>query len=325
MRLPPFIFSLAVAVSAASITFAEWTLIDDFEGDPGSPKFTFTVNLGSRESPVFNYGEDPVVGSSNTVFFADPFTYGTEWTDMWVNWPLPEPIDEGAIGTLFFRFYSPAANSMNPVLGLSDVPVSYDETTNNPNRPLGWADYEAATGLIPTLGVRNGGSYVTTDGADEIGVWWKVWVVVDNENDWATYYVESVNQDQTLVQIPAEGGPYDEALFRNGTTDPLVGFVYGINAGDPNAPNSGIPMWIDDVYVDTTGENLSDPTATTGVSMWGPFEILEGNYVNTGNWYGWIYLVPNTGWIWCYDLNAYIFTPEPAEDATGNWSYIPRN
>ena len=86
---------------------ANWEKIEDFEGDPSNPDYTYVVALGERDSPSFNFLPDPS-GADNTALWLDPETYGTAWTVVYVNWVLPSVLPEGSKGTFCLRIYSEA-------------------------------------------------------------------------------------------------------------------------------------------------------------------------------------------------------------------------
>lgn len=316
-------------IGAAS---ADWTLIDDFEGDPNDPAYSFVVTLGSRSTPEFRYEDDPELGEANTAFFCDPVSYGTEWTNVYLNWTLPEAIPDGAVGTFFFRFYIEATDGtgMLPIPGMTDVPYLFDENLQEPTQPSGFGAYEPATIVGGTnLQVRDAGAYVVTEKLLTPQVWYKLWAVVDNENDWATYYIQGPDDSTPQhVLVPGTGGPFDNALFRNGTTDPLVGFMYAVNAGDPLAPRSGIPTWMDDIYYDASSANLEDPT--TDSASFGPGDLSDyevdsqgwlfaGNAETDAKWFGWVN-VTHYPWVYVLDVQKYVYFAS----GTNGWTYSPK-
>ena len=61
--------AFGVFLLTAQLVSAEWFLLDDFEGDPASPNFTYTVPVGQGE-PVFHYVADPF-DPENSVFWVE--------------------------------------------------------------------------------------------------------------------------------------------------------------------------------------------------------------------------------------------------------------
>lgn len=320
---------LFLASGGASLTAtAAWEKVEDFEGDPGTPAYTYVVALGSRDAPTWNYLADPL-DSSNTVLWLDPETYGTEWTNVYVNWTLPTPIAENSVGTFYFKYYLTASDAMGPVVGLTDIPLASDGTTGDPIQPTGWPAFEAAVGVSGTGGFapRDAGAYVTTDYVFEAGKWYHIFGVVYNNagavDDETKWYIQGPD-DAAPVHVPVPdggGGYFDTSLFRNGTTDALIGFYYGVNAGSPNAPQNGVPSYVDNLFVDVSGENLTIPDAGSGAPTWAGYPVRPDNYVDTGDWLGWIYLYTGSEIIYSVSLNNFIYMSEPAP-GSGGWGFV---
>lgn len=306
------------ALFSVSIAQADWMLIDDFEAGASDPKFTYTVQYGDRSSPEFVYGEDPT-DSTNTVFVIDPKTYGTEWTNTYANWVLPTPIPEGGKGTLYCRFYKLAEDSLPMIFGLSDIPVAFDETSGEPTAPLGFSSWEAQVRIFPDLAPNDAGTYQSTGAGATSLVWYHLWMVVDNEMEETTFYLQGPD-DLGPVHVPVPdglGGFYETAIFRNtSTTDPLVGVMYGCNASYPTDPYSGTLQWIDDIYVDPVKENLTIPGET-----WAGMPVTADKHVNTGEFMGWLN-VAHKPWLWSWELHNWVYLPEPDPGFSGAWGYV---
>ena len=155
-------------------------------------------------------------------------------------------IDEGDVGTLFFRFQRGGDDS-HLIFGLSPA-----------EDPVAFGDFEASIsartpGNPGRLQVRSGGSYVTVEDFFELEEWINIWMVIDNDVDEFQVYAQSDTTfpDQQLL----DDGTTDIFVFRNGTPDPLTTFYLrtGLN-------HEG-HFYIDDIFLDPSGENLEVPSA----------------------------------------------------------------
>jgi hypothetical protein len=316
---------LTILLLAAPILEAAWTAIETFEGDPANPNYTYVATLGSRETPTFNFLPDPAAGD-NTVFWLDPEAYGKEWMVIYANWELEEPIREGSTGTLYFRYYVEESNSTGPIVGFTDVPYAEDGD-GIPTQPTGWESFEPALALGGSaFNPRDGGAYVATEYVFQTKTWYEIWTVVNNRegvfDDDTKYYVKGPGDTEPVhVPIPdGSGGFFDTALFRNGTTDDLIGLFYGILAGNPNSPQTGVPSYTDDFYIDVTGENLTTPDGVGGggTMTWGGIPVTNG-FVDTGDWLGWL-AIHETGFVYSFLLSDWIYFSDPGNG--GGWAYF---
>ena len=231
------VLASGLAVGTAS---GEFLKIDDFE------KYSIGELDGQGDGNsawVSDAGVEVAVepGTSNQVLNALAGAFDA--TAVYASGQLE--IADGTTGTLFVRFRRGAAN--HAIFGMSDL-----------EDPLVWGDFETAignryeTGRSPgVVDVRNGGAYqnVADVAEDE---WVNVWMVIDNDNDETQVYAQSeiTFSEQTLLEYQTESN----FLFRNGTGDPLVSFFLRIGA-DYHEDD----FYLDDIYMDQSGENLSDP------------------------------------------------------------------
>lgn len=162
-------------------------------------------------------------------------------------------------GTLFFRMRRAAA-ALNVSVGASDLAAP---TT-------GFADFEAQINCNTTgannLNVRDAGVFDPVDSFNA-DAWYRIWMVIDNAAD--------------LTRVYMQGGQYGSQTLLDGNTDGETAFTFRNSTGDGFNSNTGPvannlisflvriggshtgPFYLDDVYVDNTGENLSDPTVDT--------------------------------------------------------------
>ena len=146
-------------------------------------------------------------------------------------------IANGTTATLFFRARIEGATDPDFGMGMSDFAA-----------PSSWSAYEAQLTWQndgSSVGVRNGSSATTTDDA-----WYLIWMVIDNTNDEYDVYLQS-DDDSNFSSQTKIGST---AAFRNGSANnDLVSFFLNTNAGNT------APAYIDDIYLDTTGESLKNP------------------------------------------------------------------
>lgn len=152
-------------------------------------------------------------------------------------------IADGTTGTLFFRFLR--TGSVDTSFGLTDVDAPNDYThsrayVNNQNDDV--------------LRVRDGNAFKSA-GVWSRDAWQCVWIVADNATD--------------KVAVYSQGGAYDEITRLPEGTEQQFGFRQAVN-GDldrffwKNGATSTGRLLLDDVAVDTTGENLAIATGNEG-------------------------------------------------------------
>ncbi|CAH0202293.1 PQQ-dependent sugar dehydrogenase [Microbacterium sp. Bi121] len=152
-------------------------------------------------------------------------------------------IDEGDTGTLFFRFMR--TGSVDTSFGLTDVDAPNDYANsrayiNNQNDNV--------------MLVRDGGKF-TPAGAWSKDSWQCVWIVADNAAD--------------KVSVYSQGGPYEEITRLPEGAEQQFGFRQAVNGALDrffwkNGASSTGRLMLDDVAVDTTGENLAIATGNPG-------------------------------------------------------------
>ena len=227
---------LAVAASLfASGAYAGFVLIDDFED------YAVDSDLDGQGNWTASY----------TTVVDDPFLPGNNvvrvqrggWADRGARVDLgPLAIPADGVGTIFFRATRESTSRFS--IGMADhpFPVSGDGSEGALNiRFRGDDGYHGSS----TVSYTN-----ASMGTDE---WVSYWMVVDNANDtWQMYQLGNDVTEQTLL----EGGSISDFSFYDATTDPLTHFGGIVNQWGAN-PNL---FYLDDIYIDNTGLNLSNPT-----------------------------------------------------------------
>jgi len=233
---------LTAGAFAAATSHAALVLVEDFDGGTvgnalGTADNGNTWQTGASAGNA-TYQNDPA-GGSNVVGAFD----GTD------GLPLEKYLDIADIanntnGTLFYRFYAPTGagtDAFNHAFGLSDVAT--------PNSFGSFETTQQVAGTTPDLTARNGGGY------DDVGdvtkdTWYNLWMVVDNTADTYDMYVNTGTGGALAGDLVA-----NDAAFRNGTSSALTTIFFRTGA----TITTGLDVYYDDIYIDTTGVNLANP------------------------------------------------------------------
>ena len=220
----------------AATSQASFILVDDMEG---ANNWTYT-HSGS------GFVADPA-GSANTVFA------GQNPYDTVQNFYRSIPtIASGTTATLFMRVRSTAdartvdGVATDLVFGLSDSATPSDWINFEGYARLYDADAAAAIGV--TMEVRNGSSDFVNVGTASADAWFNVWMVIDNTAQTTDIYFNTGAVDATDASTQS----YMDGGFRRGDGNDLVSLFVRNNQGVTTG-------YIDDIYIDTTGENLISP------------------------------------------------------------------
>lgn len=226
----------------ASAGMADFVLVDDFE------TYTAGQNLNGVNGWAVTEGEGGLIvhypavdpaSSSNMAFY--------QGTDSFHRSAVTMPaIAQGTTGTVFFRFYTVDTNGGDQThWGPSDQSPSSLTSAND------WAGWEAKVMARPDV-PNDPGIYTRTNntnyrlGSITDGAWWDCWIVIDNTNDQNTFYAQPSDGS-------AAGSSWGTYNFLNGSASFDIVSFYLHSAG------SGTNAYIDDLYVDATGVNLTNP------------------------------------------------------------------
>ncbi|MBT6769911.1 MAG: hypothetical protein HOA81_13100 [Opitutales bacterium] len=112
------------------------------------------------------------------------------------------------------------------------------------------------------IDIRNGGTYENlTAAALETETWYEFWFVVDHANNEFTQYIKGGTDYPTQTQLPRDAAI--TAQYRNQTLDPLSTILLITTTGGSTNRKGKDPVYFDDFFIDTTGENLNSPVSTT--------------------------------------------------------------
>ena len=335
MKKEILIPSLMLAFASSTIAaVTDWTVLDEME-TAGFPSWTLTQSeggFGSLKAGTLSHG-----GNTGEVLYIASEGQGTSWGHTSAVLPLTTPIAEGETGTVYLKYWE-EDNGREYIFGLSDVA----QTDTLPND---WPHYEVTVQRSPfssRINLRDAGSYrpTTADGTANLfetanGTWYEFWMVVHNNtgalNDEFSLYIKGgAFTTPTLLQVAVNSGTsadpiyetfYDTALFRNGTTGPILNVFIRTISGDPENPNDG-----DDVYIDRVaqapGIELTTPPMVSGTT-WAGYSVDANGDCDTGAWLGWVN-VNHKPWIWSYSLSSWMYIVEGQVTASGSWAYIKK-
>lgn len=342
MKLHKYIIG-AVLASAVGATFAQaqWTILDTFEGSESDRStndfagwaFFQELSIDNETPPIISIDPDPA-GGENNVFYYDPLGYGTVWNVSAAILPLPEPVEEGEIATVYTRFYASGTGSdLN--MGVSAVAiVARDPATDEsiiadgggpvplaaePTQSPG--NFEAQVNFFSiagngTLTGRDGSNWTFTDYVVPLNQWVELWMVVDNANDTVELFLRAEGETDVVAL-------YDEpAGFRNGTEDALQTLIFNYNSGDPEGgAYAGDPIYFDDLAVNVGSRALETPGEGGEDETYLGYPVSDG-YISTDAWMGMLY-IGNAPWLWSYDLDGYVYAAEESHSNSGMWLYVP--
>lgn len=281
---------------SAGVAFADWTLMDDMTY---ADQDAFTAVWSPDPLDVPADPDDPLDGegggakmatdptdASNDVLEFHPGVHLFETTSSYNSRAVasfPEGSEIDALGTVYFRFMVPNVDIGGSIFrAINDLvmgpgwrmPQADPEAPDDATEVQGvYDDFSAIVGIRqPSSDFQvydNGnpdGSYQTimTGGpiADE---WVQVWMVLDQANSRYKIYVQGGHADyaeQKLAFPPADDShdPVGWAGMRApNDLETLKTFIMYGSAGDDTTTKGEDPMYVDDLYIDNTGENLSSP------------------------------------------------------------------
>ena len=232
---------VGVLLLAGSSLEAAFVSLDDFQSlTPGG----LSGQNGWTASDAIQVANDPADASNQVMSIAVHTVDPTSAVYARKAASLPN----NNTGTMFFRMRRTA--NMNAFAGWSDVAV-----------PSSYPNYENQVGTEDTINssgkviVRSGGS-PTQVGLFDIDTWYNVWIVSDNSSDTYQVYLEGGDwQTQTALVHGVNDNP-DFAYRNSAASNDLTQFF------TLSVVPAGKFFFLDDIYIDATGANLSSPLVT---------------------------------------------------------------
>lgn len=313
--------SLIVAVISAS---ASWQLVEDFESGMDN---IYSLRFPEPE-PIIGIFEDPV-DETNNMFYLSSNAYGVvDWAPNYVAIPLPAALPAGGEGTLYFRFHNlgsghDMSGGLSPVEIVPNPEAPYE---NAMSQPGGWAALEAQFQMhapgSDLFRVRDGAAFEATQISIPNNEWVEIWMHVNHAANTTEFYVKTAADAAPVKAVFTDefGTEKTAADFRNGTTEPLVTFFMGTVAGLAENPVDGDPFFVDDLYIDVTGLNLSSPLDSDPGMSWAGYPMDADGWVDTGDWMGLINVVGD--FVYSYDIGSWLYLPEDHVAEDGAWTYV---
>ena len=229
---------------------SQWLLLDDFENaTANTPILGTTTQAVSWEG---NAAHQAIVDSGDAGNQVMQILAANTGQGLRGNFSDPGcNIASGSVGTVFYRFRSSGpATGMDSVTGLTD-----NDTISNFEFKCG-----VRTNAANEFDVRNGGAYDLIDGL-ESNTWYKLWIVANNTSTAGTFkvYLQSDTDPTyaTQTQVATAGSGSNVFDFRNNGATPIVNVYFRTG----NSAVAGSELYYDDIYLNKSAEDLTDPTA----------------------------------------------------------------
>lgn len=323
-RLPVTLTLASVLATATAL--ADWSLVSDFNSSAELDKITDVTNQENSGA------RSEIVGGQWAAYHGDQFESTSNlfaMLDLGVD-VRAASIASGKPVTVFFQITQPIVDDgqggtrkaiVDTVWGLSNVqPAGVLETSYNSFNMM-----QRINSGTDAFEGRNGGGYEVV-GPFTADVQYSIWIVVDYTLNYYQAYIQGGDWTaQAIIPSTTE----NVWLFRVNpdATTVVDKFLVALSAGNIESPKGLDVTYFDNVYVDTAGENLTDPTgggATKGPGIFAEFDVVGDGWVSTAAWMGWVNI---TNYPWCYsnELNGYMYVNTTSDPNFGAWVYHPRN
>jgi len=328
-KFPTLSCLLGLGAACTSPLLANWTLIENFE-DGTFPEGTVVTN---RDEILFDgehrITEDPLDPDNLVDRIVADVSSGIRNSGNFLDFsfPLETPIQDGETVTFYHRVMAEGpvdANDADGPFGFFDASYGFVDVPYDGSWAYGDFEAQLSYSILTDLWwtIRNAdetGQYApwspiwqNVNPLTDLNVWYEMWVVIDHATDTSDVYIKGGQfTEQTLA--------VENAKFRNGgSTDAFEYFVMKSHNGneDTEAGYRGIDPWyLDDLYIDYTGENLTSPLEAS-TADWNGFAVDSNGWADTGSWLGWVNATDDP-YIWINDLGSYAFET----DGSG-WIYV---
>jgi hypothetical protein len=247
---------------SAGSSFGAFVLVDNFNNLTPGP---LNGQNGWVSGSLWSVVASPTGGDGNAAagLFSTSTTTGA--------YKLLSPVIDNAntAATLFFRLRREGA--VNTSSGLSDDPTG---------SLFGSFEAQLNSQSTDVFNVRDGGAFDPLGaGSFANSAWYNVWMVVNNSTDTYQLWLDTGNfgnPSTALTHVPdPNGGAGDFTFgFRNGgpAANPLNAVLFAIGSD----ANSNGTLYVDDIYVDVAGQNLTNPVPEPTVAALIPAVALVG-------------------------------------------------
>ena len=230
--------------------FGAFVLVEDFNARTiaaigGQNGWTTS---GVSTGNTFNVIANPLSGGTGNLL---EMKKSTATSSIYAYKNFASPIENTSTATtVFFRMYS-LSTVMNIVAGAAETPsAAFTDlaTIARLNSTTGLDVYNGNT--TGGVAVTNGG-YLTADITPLSVKWYDIWMVINNSADSYQMYYSENGGAQTLATA---GSPsLTTFTMRQGGTQAINAFMVATSQMTGGATTS----YIDDIYIDTTGSNLT--------------------------------------------------------------------
>lgn len=226
---------------AAAPLHAAWVVLDNFDS------YT-AANLAGQGNWTLS------TGSANTSTVVDQSgNKSAAMTATAANQTVYRSLGASAIAnnsttTVFFRFQSTLAQP-NFNIGFTDVAAPANATFN-----INQSQFRVAGDAVANanqLYTRDATGFVDI-GDFQITTWYNIWMVINNTTDRTTFFTSTGNADGTLL------GDSTGYSFRVASANPIT--TLQVVSSNTSA------VFLDDFYIDNTGQNLVNPIPEPAVS-----------------------------------------------------------
>lgn len=272
------LITLALATGMSTASRGGYVLVDDFQsyalGSPIDGQGYWEAEAGAN-AVAAGVAADPLAAGNRVLAIGDGgFTGGRLGHRETINTNPSLRIADGTTATLFFRMAWNSEVDVNLSIGMTEVAYPISDTLFNSFEQFRSQLAAAFSPGYDNIGIRDiGGLKKLTFDVAPLH-WYNVWLVIDQEFDTTQIYLQGgAFSQQTLLAYQGT----TEFLFRNGATeDDLITLFIATGRGTTNVPpdpteNIG-PVYIDDVFIDASGINLTNPVpepATWALSLAG--------------------------------------------------------
>jgi hypothetical protein len=341
---------------------AEWVKVTDFDEEGGIDNNVVGYRVWSPDDPIpaFVGAEaDPAPWAGdegNMALHIDHNNYSTQGMES-AYMLFPQDIENGTTATLYFRWWMSKNGGHEMAMMLTDTyhapPYNVGDDPNNTvgnGYGEGQTWWRIGNDFAPEhfgfsspefqnywpedlLGPQENGWGWQTDIPEnqiyESGVWMEMWIVYDTANDIKTEYqvqsdgVQKRNNWAITDQNGAIQSTIDYQPNRIGPTEMSYSAVYMVN-WQRALSTSDTQVYLDDVWIDFSGENLTTPPhgkTRSGAATWAGFPVDGLGWVDTGSWLGFVNVAAGD-YVWSASLNNWMYLPEVFVSPTGAWTYI---
>jgi hypothetical protein len=359
------IFTSLAFLSIGIAANGAWQLV--FDGESGMVPEVIATKIWEPDAEIPGFvglEDDPAPWNGdegNQVLTVDHNNYETPGMES-AYILLPEDIIDGSTVTLYWRWWMEKNGGHETAMCLTDVfyelPVEEEIANGYGNHHTWWriaaqyspidfgysgpnlkATWPINDPLNPEerfLGPKEEG-WVATGTTEngvmyEPGIWMEVWYIADTANDIRReYYVQNdgIQKENFWAILDEEGNLVREVNYMVAQEGSIVkdySGIYMVNWNRPG-PDSGTQVYMDDLWIDYEGVNLTTPphgkTRSGSLGTWAGYPITnaEGD-VDTMDFLGWIN-VAEGDYVFSYTLDGWMYLPESnMTSASGAWTYI---